>query len=166
MEPHITEEERRRAAEIAQRRCAARRAPVEMAGGDAAACARPAPAPPRTHRALRAQPQPRAQQPAPRPAQTAPRPAAPALASAGGRWRIQLGAFSSEANARRAWGAVAGRLPGLSPNYVRAGAVVRLQAGPLRDRAAAAARLRRGARRRLPRRALGSRLNLIFAVAA
>ena len=27
--------------------------------------------------------------------------------AAGGRWRVQLGAFSSEANARRAWGAVA-----------------------------------------------------------
>ncbi|HST35111.1 MAG TPA: SPOR domain-containing protein, partial [Allosphingosinicella sp.] len=69
----------------------------------------------------------------------APRPAPISVASAGGRWRIQLGAFASEANARRAWGAVAGRLAGLTPNYVRAGAVVRLQAGPLRDRAAAAA---------------------------
>jgi cell division septation protein DedD len=58
--------------------------------------------------------------------------------TAGGRWRIQLGAFSSEANARRAWGAAAGRLPGLQPSYVRAGNVVRVQAGPLRDRAAAA----------------------------
>jgi cell division septation protein DedD len=56
----------------------------------------------------------------------------------GGRWRIQLGAFSSEANARRAWSGAAGRLPGLQPYYVRAGNVIRVQAGPLRDRAAAA----------------------------
>jgi len=73
--------------------------------------------------------------PSPKPVAT-PAPVAQPVASAGG-WRIQLGAFSNEANARRAWGSVAGRLSGLSPNYVRAGAVIRLQAGPLRDRAAA-----------------------------
>ena len=50
---------------------------------------------------------------------------------------MQLGAFSSDANARRAWGAVAGRLPGLQPHYIRAGNLIRVQAGPLRDRAAA-----------------------------
>ena len=61
----------------------------------------------------------------------------PAPATAGGRWRIQLGAFSSEANARRAWGAISGRLAGLQPYVVRAGAVFRLQAGPLANRAAA-----------------------------
>jgi cell division protein FtsN len=74
-----------------------------------------------------------------RPARTAERPTAPApaLASAGGRWRIQLGAFSSEANARSAWGPVAGRLSGLRPVVVHAGAVFRLQAGPLASRAAA-----------------------------
>jgi cell division septation protein DedD len=86
--------------------------------------ARPEPVPPRTQVA--------AARPAPRPAPTQ----APA-AAAGGRWRVQLGAFSSDANARRAWGAVAGRLPGLQPAYVRAGALIRVQAGPLRDRAAA-----------------------------
>lgn len=63
-------------------------------------------------------------------------PAPQPVASAGG-WRVQLGAFSNEANARRAWGGVAGRLGGLSPSYVRAGNIVRLQAGPLRDKAAA-----------------------------
>ncbi|HEV7659520.1 MAG TPA: SPOR domain-containing protein [Allosphingosinicella sp.] len=73
-------------------------------------------------------------------ARPTPRPApaqAPVAAAAGGRWRVQLGAFSSDANARRAWGAVAGRLPGLRPSYVRAGPLIRVQAGPLRDRAAA-----------------------------
>ena len=76
--------------------------------------------------------------PAPRPrppAQTVVRTSA--IATAGGRWRVQIGAFSSEANARRAWSAVAGRLPGLRPAFVRAGAVIRVQAGPLGDRAAA-----------------------------
>jgi uncharacterized protein len=84
-----------------------------------------------------AQSGPQPQQP---PRSTAPAaPAAPAasLASGGGRWRIQLGAFSNEANARRAWSAVSGRLGGLQPYYVRAGAVFRLQAGPLANRAAA-----------------------------
>jgi cell division septation protein DedD len=85
-------------------------------------------------------PQPQTQrsatQPAPRPT---PPTAAPAqgLASSGGRWRIQLGAFSSEAAARHAWSSVSGRLVGLQPNVVRAGAVFRLQAGPLASRAAA-----------------------------
>ncbi len=71
--------------------------------------------------------------PSPKPVATL---APPPIASAGS-WRVQLGAFGNEANARRAWGSVAGRLGGLSPSYVRAGAIVRLQAGPLRDRAAA-----------------------------
>jgi uncharacterized protein len=73
--------------------------------------------------------------PMPKPVDTlAPQP----VASAGG-WRVQLGAFSNDANAQRAWGAVAGRLGGLRPSYVRAGNIIRLQAGPLRDKAAAAA---------------------------
>jgi uncharacterized protein len=74
--------------------------------------------------------------PRPRPpAQTVVRTAA--VATVGGRWRVQIGAFSSEANARRAWGAAAGRLPGLRPAFVRAGNVIRVQAGPLADRASA-----------------------------
>ena len=69
-----------------------------------------------------------------------------AVAAAGGRWRVQLGAFSNEANARRAWGAVAGRLPGLQPVIMSAPAIViRLQAGPL-------ARPRRRAQRACARR--------------
>jgi cell division septation protein DedD len=71
-------------------------------------------------------------QPAARP--PAPSPVAPATA---GRWRVQLGAYSSEANARRAWSQVSGRLAGLQPYVVHAGAVFRLQAGPLASRAAA-----------------------------
>jgi cell division septation protein DedD len=77
-----------------------------------------------------AQTRPQAQPPAQRPAQ-------PASLAGNGGWKIQLGAFSSEAGARQAWGGLAGRLPGLRPNVVRAGAVYRLQAGPLANRAAA-----------------------------
>lgn len=69
------------------------------------------------------------------------RPAAsPAPAAAGGRWRVQLGAFGSAANAQRAWAGLKGKvgaLGSLQPNYVAAGAVTRLQAGPLAGRAAA-----------------------------
>jgi hypothetical protein len=63
--------------------------------------------------------------------------ASPPPIATDGNWRIQLGAFSNQANAVRAWESVAGRLGGLSASYVRAGNIVRLQAGPLRDKAAA-----------------------------
>lgn len=68
-------------------------------------------------------------------------PAAPAAAAQGGRWRVQLGAFSNAANAQRHWNAVkakAGSLAPLQPQMVQAGAVTRLQAGPLASRADAA----------------------------
>ena len=108
----------------------------------------PAPTPPRTQTPARTQPPRTAPVPTPPvrtatatprprpPVQTAARPAAP-VATAGGRWRVQIGAFANEANARHAWSAVAGRLPGLRPAFVRAGGVIRVQAGPLGDRAAA-----------------------------
>ena len=105
-------------------RIASTNVPPSTATGNPPAAARPAPPPPAPPAARRPSP------PAP--------PRAAALATAGGRWRVQLGAFSSEANARRAWSQVSGRLPGLQPFYVRAGAVIRLQAGPLASRAAAA----------------------------
>jgi cell division septation protein DedD len=75
----------------------------------------------------------------PKPPVTAPAAiaSAPPPVATGGNWRVQLGAFSNEANAVRAWGSVAGRLDGLSASYVRVGNIVRLQAGPLRDKAAA-----------------------------
>jgi cell division septation protein DedD len=72
----------------------------------------------------------------------APRPAAPrpAPARAGSSWKVQLGAFSTAANAQRQWSGLRGKvgaLASLQPNYVAAGAVTRLQAGPLPTRAAA-----------------------------
>ncbi len=71
----------------------------------------------------------------------APRRPAPApAAAAGGRWRVQLGAFGNAGNAQRAWAGLKGKVGAfgsLQPNYVAAGAVTRLQAGPLASRAAA-----------------------------
>ncbi|HEY0014641.1 MAG TPA: SPOR domain-containing protein [Allosphingosinicella sp.] len=75
--------------------------------------------------------------PAPAPRAATP---APVRAAASGRWRVQLGAFSNEANARRQWGSIrsVSAVGALQHHIVRAGAVWRLQAGPLGDRAAAA----------------------------
>ena len=81
--------------------------------------------------------------------------------AAGGRWRIQLGAFSNDANARRAWGGASpAGSPACSPSIVRAGALIRLQAGPLASRAAAD---RACAAAAPARPASRSRLNRIFA---
>lgn len=66
------------------------------------------------------------------------RPAAPV--AAGGQWRVQLGAFGNAAGAQRAWAglkAKVGALGSLQPQYVPAGAVTRLRAGPLANRGAA-----------------------------
>lgn len=109
MEPHLTPEQRARGTELA----------LNVAGEAPAASAPPeaAPAPPRT----------------------APAPAA-APAPPAGRWRVQLGAFSSEANAAKHWQDVSRAvavLAGLQPKFESAGALTRLQAGGLPDRAAA-----------------------------
>jgi uncharacterized protein len=76
---------------------------------------------------------------APRVTPSAPRPAVAATPAANGRWRVQLGAFGAEAGARQLWTRLAPRLSGATADYVRAGAVVRLQAGPYATRAAAEA---------------------------
>lgn len=63
-------------------------------------------------------------------AKPAPPPAKPAAKPAGGKWRIQLGAFSTEARARSLWGSLSPKvaaLKGASPDLVRAGSIVRLQ---------------------------------------
>ena len=95
------------------------------------AAPRPAP-PPAVRTAERA---PMAAKPTAKPAVKPPVAAAPA-----GRWRIQVGAYGNEAAARTAWATLRGKTPalaGLSPTYQKAGAVVRLQLGPIADRAAA-----------------------------
>ena len=76
--------------------------------------------------------------PAAKPA--AAKPAPSIVASAGGGWKIQLGAFSSPDGARNAWASLSGRAPALkvlNPAYTAAGNFTRLQAGPLGSRAAA-----------------------------
>lgn len=57
-----------------------------------------------------------------------------------GAWRVQLGAFSSAATADALWTNLRGRIGALGPYQrflVPAGAMTRLRAGPLADRAAA-----------------------------
>jgi cell division septation protein DedD len=71
-----------------------------------------------------------------------PPPAKPAQAATATRasgWRVQLGAFRTADAARAAWKHVSNRsgLKGLQPAYVSAGAITRLQAGPLASRALA-----------------------------
>lgn len=74
-----------------------------------------------------------------RPAASAPpRPAATsAPVAAAGAWRVQLGAFSARASAVALWSRLSSRLSGAQPSYIAAGNVVRLQAGPYANRAAA-----------------------------
>ena len=78
--------------------------------------------------------------PAPKPA-PAPKPVAVAQAApVGGNWKVQLGAFGNGAKASALWGTLRTRIAALGPYQsfiVPAGAVTRLQAGPLPSRAAA-----------------------------
>lgn len=71
----------------------------------------------------------------------APKPSAPApKVAVGGKWRVQLGAFGSEASAREQWASISKRisaLSGLQPYYEPAGKLTRLRVGPLADKAAA-----------------------------
>lgn len=149
MERHLSADDRARGSVLAREMAVASRP------GAVVATAAPPPPPAGTSqrppRAAQAQPpivltetpRPVRSRETPRPAPTA-RPAAPApapaRAAAGGRWRVQLGAFSNQGNAQRQWSAVRGRIAGLNGlqhYFVRAGAVTRLQAGPLASRAAA-----------------------------
>ena len=125
MEQHLSAADRQRGLQIA----------AQMQRGDAAPPA-PVRRPPVVVAQRPAQPQP---QPQTRPQPQQPRPTpAPAAAAAG--WRVQLGAFSSQANAQRHWADVSRRvaaLGGMRPMFSAAGAVTRLQAGTLSNRAAA-----------------------------
>ncbi len=70
-----------------------------------------------------------------------PKPAPSASTSISGpAWRVQLGAFGDQGNARALWGKLQGRiaaLGGLQAYYVKAGSIMRLQAGPIAGKAAA-----------------------------
>ena len=69
----------------------------------------------------------------PAPSAPPPKPALqPAAKSSSGAWRIQLGAFSTEARAKTLWQSLSPKvaaLNGSQPYYVKAGSIVRLQAG-------------------------------------
>lgn len=75
----------------------------------------------------------------PVPPKPTPKPVGPIVPSAGGGWKIQLGAFSSSGGAQNAWSSLSARagLTALSPTYTPVGNLTRLQAGPLASRAAA-----------------------------
>lgn len=78
------------------------------------------------------------------PAKPTPTPAKPAPAAkpATGPWRVQLGAFSSEARAQAQWKTLSARvaaLAGLQRTLDTQGGVTRLLAGPLRDQDQASA---------------------------
>lgn len=95
----------------------------------AATVPEPAPAPAARTPTPRATPSPA---PAAKAATPAPKPAPKPAARADGGWRVQLGAFREEGNARGMWGKVSGSaaLSGARPYYVKAGTVTRLLAGP------------------------------------
>lgn len=96
----------------------------------------PAPAP--VASGLQTPPPPAVTAPVAKPMPAKPKPTI--AATPGGGWKIQLGAFSSEAAAKTAWTRISGAAPSiksLAPSYTAAGAFTRLQAGPLGSRAAA-----------------------------
>lgn len=84
--------------------------------------------------------------PAPAQTETAPPPrvvTTPAVAkpTPGKGWRVQLGAFRDDGNARNLWATLRGRvsaLSGASPIFARSGDLTRLQAGPFASSADAA----------------------------
>ncbi|MES2096215.1 MAG: SPOR domain-containing protein [Pseudomonadota bacterium] len=79
--------------------------------------------------------------PPPKAATPKPQPVAkPVPVATGGGWRVQLGAFRDEGNAKALWQDVRGKvaaLAGMQPYLRRAGAITKLQAGPIRSGAEA-----------------------------
>jgi TPR repeat protein len=69
----------------------------------------------------------------------APAAAKPVAVAAGSGWRAQLGAYGSPAAAQAQWVGISRKVPALGalrPSYEKAGALTRLRAGPLANRAA------------------------------
>ncbi|WP_019515050.1 SPOR domain-containing protein [Sphingomonas sp. Mn802worker] len=162
MDKYIPEDQRRQGIALAQQIEARGRAVASApttALASAEPAARPAPAPtgatstrpgtsytqpgrpePTTRPEQRARPE-RTERPAPatptrtaaaKPARERP---APAKAS-GGAYRIQLGAFANDANARSLWSRVGGRVGG-SASFARSGGITRLQASGFASKAEA-----------------------------
>jgi hypothetical protein len=79
---------------------------------------------------------PPAPRPRPAPVRTVPEPVA--VASSGGGWRVQFGAFRDEGNAKALWARLKGQvggLGGMQPYLRRVGPITKLQAGPVRSQA-------------------------------
>lgn len=76
----------------------------------------------------------------PTPPAVAPAPAQKLSTEPSGNWKVQLGAFGTPAAAKTAWSTLQKNVSALGPyraSYAAAGAMTRLQAGPLPSRAAA-----------------------------
>lgn len=73
-----------------------------------------------------------------KPKEPKPAPAPAAVAATGGNWRIQLGAFRDENNARALWGKVGSKTGG-RVNYAKAGDITKVQATGFASKAAAQA---------------------------
>ena len=68
------------------------------------------------------------------------KPAPVKAAAKDGPWRIQLGAFGDEGNAKKLWSSLEAKvssLAGFQPYLTATGRITRLQAGPFPSRAAA-----------------------------
>jgi cell division septation protein DedD len=113
-------EQRQKGVELARQMASAQKAPAPAAPK---AAAKPVPPAPKVSTA----------KPAPPPAAVS----SPAIA--GGKWRIQLGAFGQQQSAQALYRKLSARLGGRQAYYIPVGAMVRLQAGPFESRAAASA---------------------------
>jgi uncharacterized protein len=141
IEPYLSEEDRRRGRALAAEMASQPLPPTDRhvvsgtsspaTGGGATIAPEPSPSPPAAARS-----RPTVSGVAP-PTVLHPKPTALAPS---GRWRVQLGAYGSQEQARLVWErlAKASALHGLTPAYEKSGSIVRLRAGPLPDRTAAA----------------------------
>jgi cell division septation protein DedD len=61
------------------------------------------------------------------------------VVSSGSGWKVQLGAYGSQAAAQKAWGDIAknGVVHDKAPDYIPVGALTRLRAGPFAGKAEA-----------------------------
>ena len=136
MDKYIPEDQRKQGLALAANLEQSEQRPILASA--TAAPTRPAPPPARPAAPIRnrVEASPPSVEPTPRPAaqvavaQSKPTP----RAAVSGGWRIQLGAFGEEGRARNLWSQLKGKVSGLSayqPYMIKAGAVTRLQAGPV-----------------------------------
>ena len=130
MDKYIPEAQRKQGLALARQYAADAQRPHLPPDITAAPTIKTTPVPPSTVAAVpgASYPKPGGKAPPP-PAKPAPK---PATAAHGGAWRIQLGAFSTEARATTLWRTLSPKVSVLKdsqPYYVKAGAIVRLQAG-------------------------------------